>query len=460
MSRRLRADRVVVVAILTLVGIAQWLLLARMFSTNPFFDEGTYLLSLADLRHGFALGKDVFASQPPLFYDLLRALAVVFEPTLRGMREATAATTLIVIPSSFVLGRALAGTRAGLVAAAMLTIAPPFPLYGSRVFADTPSLALCALAVALAAVGAAEGAAVVLAAAVLVKLSAVTAVPVVVVLLMLARVSSTRLVRAAGAAALLVALVALVHLSGLSEIWHDAVAYHTHATSSTVSLSNGHEVRAFFNVRTPFFWLLLAAAGCTIGASWRVRSLWLWPAAAVLLVATHRPLHENHLLTLPFAFAPAVGVGLGAGVARLRRFEVSALALIAFLVFAGIVQQARNLDSERTPVDPRLVAAAHKVEQLTRPGDFVVSDQPYVPVLARRLVPPDLVDTANLRFETGFLNAGRIEAAARRYHVRVVVAGRAFRGRPTLEAWLARASISRVDVGDIRIYRLRPLTAP
>ena len=186
---RAHIDRLLVGGFLILVGVAQWLLLARMFSTNPFFDEGTYLLSLADLRHGFALGKDVFASQPPLFYDLLRGLAVVFDPTLRGMRAATAATTLLVIPASFVIGRALVGTRAGLIAATMLAIAPPFPLYGSRIFADTPSLALAVAAIALAAVGAAEGAAVVLVAAVFVKLSAVTAAPVVVALLLLERVA-------------------------------------------------------------------------------------------------------------------------------------------------------------------------------------------------------------------------------------------------------------------------------
>jgi 4-amino-4-deoxy-L-arabinose transferase-like glycosyltransferase len=456
---RAHVDRLLIGGFLILVGIVQWLLLARMFSTNPFFDEGTYLSSLADLQHGFALGKDVFASQPPLFYDLLRGLAVVFEPTLHGMRAATAATTLLVIPASFVTGRALVGSRAGLVAATMLAIAPPFPLYGSRIFADTPSLALAGVAVAFAAVGGAEAAAVVLAAAVLVKLSAVTAAPVVVALLLLERIAPVRFFRAAGAAAALVAVVALAHLSGLSDIWHDAITYHEHATSSTVSLSNGHELRGFFNLKTPFFWLLVVAACCAVGASWRVRALWLWPAAAVLFVATHSPLHENHLLTLPFAFAPAVGAGLGAGLGRLRRFANPAIALVTLLVAAGLVQQARNLDSERLPVDDRLVQVANRVEHLTRPGDLIVSDQPYVPVLAHRLVPPDLVDTANLRFETGYLSAARVETAIRDYHVRIVVAGRAFLDQPALVAWLARAAVSRIDVGNIRIYRLGALTA-
>lgn len=453
MSRR-PAARVAVVAILAGVAVAQWALLARMFDTNPFFDEGTYLLSVADLRHGFALGKDVFASQPPLFYDLLRGLASVFGGTLRGLREATTATTLLVVPASFLLGRALVGRAAGVIAAAMLTIAPPFPLYGWRIFADSPSLAIATVGLALAGAGAVEASGAVLAAAILVKLSAVTVVPAALVLCLVARVPWRRLLFGVVAAAVVFAVVALAHLSGVGAIWRDAITYHTHATGSSVSLSNGHELASFFNPRTPFFWLLLTGIAGTVVSSWRVRALWLWPAVAVLFVATHRPLHENHLLTLPFAFAPAVGVGLGAGIARLGRLAVPALACVALLAAAGYVQQARNLDNQRTPVDGRLVRAAAQVRAATRPGEFVVSDQPYVPVLAGRLVPPDLVDTANLRFEAGFLGVGRIEAAVARYHVRVVVAGRSFLDRPALVRWLAQHAASVHEEDGIRVYRL------
>jgi 4-amino-4-deoxy-L-arabinose transferase-like glycosyltransferase len=450
------AARAAVVAILVGIAVAQWELVARMFGTGPFFDEGTYLLSVLDLRHGFALGEDVFASQPPLFYDLLRGLSHVFDPTLRGLRQATAATTLLVVPASFLLGRALVGRTAGVIAAAMLTIAAPFPLYGWRIFADTPSLALATVGLALAGAGAVEAAGAVLAAAVLVKLSAVTAVPAALALALLMRVAWRRLLFGVAASAIVLAVVALAHLSGAGEIWHEAVSYHTKASSSAVSLSNGHELRGFFNPRTPFLWLLVAGALGSVFSSWRVRALWLWPAVAVVFVATHRPLHENHLLTLPFAFAPAVGVGLGAGIARLGRLALPALACVAVLAVAGYVQQARNLDDQRVPVDERLVRAADVVRASTRPGDFVVSDQPYVPVLAGRLVPPDLVDTANLRFETGFLGVDRIEAAVRRYDVRVVVAGRSFTARPALVRWLRQHAASVRDVEGISVYRLGP----
>ncbi len=445
-----------VAAALVALAVAQWALLARSLRVEPFFDEGTYLLSVGALRGGFALGRDVFASQPPLFYDLLHGLAALFGATLRGLREATIATSLVAIPSAFLLGRALIGRAAGLLAASLLMVAPPFPLYGSRIFADTPSLAFASLAVALAGAGAAVPAGAVLAAAILVKLSAVTALPAVVALCLVARVRPARLALGVAAAAAVLGLVALVHLDGLGSIWSDAVSYHTRASSSGVGLSASHELRSYFNPKTPFLWLTVAgAAGAVVAGSWRVRAVWLWPAAAVVFVATHTPLHENHLLTLPFAFAPAVGVGLGAGLRRVP-WQRAAYAAAALLVAAGYVQQWRSVDSQRVPVDPRLVAAAARVRELTPAGAFVVSDQPYVPVLAHRPVPPDLVDTANLRFEAGFLTVTRIQRDVARYRVRMVVAGRSFLSHPSLLAWLRARALSRVDVGGIRIYRLRP----
>ena len=50
-----------------------------------------------------------------------------------------------------------------------------------------------------------------------------------------------------------------------------------------------------------------------------------------------------------------------------------------------------------------LVAAADRLEAVTRSGDRVVVDQPIVAFLAGRRVPPELVDTANSRFESGSL---------------------------------------------------------
>src|SRR5581483_9313077 len=417
---RAAAGRAGVAALLVAIAAAQWALVARTLDVDPFFDEGTYLLSVQALRHGFTLGKDVFASQPPLFYDLLRGLASVVAPTLRGLREATIATTLLAVPTLYVLGRSAAGRAAGVLAACLLAIAPPFPLYGARIFADVPALTLALAAVALAGVGAAEAAGAVLAAAVLVKLSAVTALPAVAALLLAARVPPRRLLFAVGAAAVVVAAVALAHLSGLHRIWSDAVAYHRHAPRSPDDLSNGHELRAYFNVRTPFLWLTLAGAAGALLGSWRVRAVWLWSL-----------------------------------VGRLGRLAPVALACAALLVAAGYVQQVRNVDSNRTPLDQRLVTAARRVEAATRPGDFVVSDQPYVPVLAHRHVPPDLVDTANLRFASGFLTDERVRAAIVRYRVRVVVVGRSFRARPALLRWLRVSAASTSDVDGIRIFRLR-----
>ena len=48
--------------------------------------------------------------------------------------------------AAYLLGRSIAGPIAGLTAAALLTVAPPFPLYAHRVLADMPPLGVCLLA--------------------------------------------------------------------------------------------------------------------------------------------------------------------------------------------------------------------------------------------------------------------------------------------------------------------------
>ena len=52
-------------AALALIVAAHVVLLTRLLHTATTFDEGVYLLSLAELRHGQALGRDVFTSQAP-----------------------------------------------------------------------------------------------------------------------------------------------------------------------------------------------------------------------------------------------------------------------------------------------------------------------------------------------------------------------------------------------------------
>ena len=179
----------------------------------------------------------------------------------------------------------------------------------------------------------------------------------------------------------------------------------------------------------------------------------MWAAVSFVFIAFHQPLHHNHLRRSARALATPAAIGLVA-LARARPARGwAALGVIAFLLVAGYVQQHRRLAVADIPEQPELVAAAETLRRVTRPDDIVVSDQPIVPFLAHRVVWGPLVDTANLRFQTGSLTD--VEGTART--PRVVTSRRSWRGAPSQSEmpFCAPGPIrypQKIRVGDLKIY--------
>src|SRR5205814_5648237 len=188
---RVRFDRRGLVAAelaaLALIVAAHVVLLTVLLHAGTTFDEGVYLLSLDALDHGQALGREVFTSQGPGFYVLLQAIGGVFGVTVAGVRLGIVTLDAIGAVFAFLLGRRIAGPLGGLGCAAMIAIAPKLGDFGGRVFADQCAMVLVVVALWLVAVRQPLPAGALLAAAVLVKLSALTALPTVVALLALER---------------------------------------------------------------------------------------------------------------------------------------------------------------------------------------------------------------------------------------------------------------------------------
>jgi hypothetical protein len=190
-------------------------------------------------------------------------------------------------------------------------------------------------------------------------------------------------------------------------------------------------------VRTPFFWLTIAALALLPLVWRRVWPFWLWSVLASVFVLRYQPLRDNNLLVLPYAFAIPVGLTLALAAQRLRpRLLAVALAAGALLFAAGWIQQLHRVRLDKQPEDPALIAAAAKLERLTRPDQVVISDQPIVAFFAHRRVPGKYVDTASLRFDTGSLTEPEVLRDAD--DVAALFAGRAFAERPTLMAALPR----------------------
>ncbi len=441
---------------LALVVAAHVVLLTRLLHTRTFFDEGVYLLSLDELHHGAALGREVFTSQVPGFYLVLQAIGWVYGISVTGVRLGIVTIAAVGVVFAYLLARRLSGPLGGLLAAALIAVAPTLPELGGRIYADGVAMVLVLASLWLAVIRRGYLAGAVFAAAVLVKLSAVTAAPTLVVLLALERERrGRRLVDAAIGAAVVVGVLAILYARDLRGIWDGAFGYHLDTTAVN-GLSGRHQLTNFFDtsLHTVFLWFTIAGLAASVVVWRRVWPLWLWPAFAVLFILTYQPLRDNHLILIPYAFSVPIAVALGLVAQRLRRRAlVAAVGVAVAALAAGWVQQLHRVDLFREPEDPTLIAAAAKLESLTRPGDRVIVDQPIVAFLADRRVPPQLVDTANSRFESGSLTVEDVlRAVDDDPRVTAAVAGRAFYDRPAVMAGLGERFSQRLDLESAVIF--------
>jgi len=103
------------------------------------------------------------------------------------------------------------------------------------------------------------------------------------------------------------------------------------------------------------------------------------------------------------------------------------IAAIALLIYAIIlVRSTLTLDGHlfKPAVASNRAALIALIDRTTRPGDYVVCDDPNVALGARRPVPPGLEDPSRVRAASGYLTVARLEAATVRYHAAVIVASR------------------------------------
>jgi 4-amino-4-deoxy-L-arabinose transferase-like glycosyltransferase len=458
-----RAQRAWAVAAgLVLLGAA--LVFTRALGTRTNFDEGVYLASLDAMRRGQELGSEIYTSQPPGFYWVLRALAAPFGTSVEGIRVGLAALAVAGVGAAIVVGWRLYAPAAGVLAGALVAIGPPYPSVAPTVSADVPAVALglvslallaCALrATAPLAWGAAAG--LVLALAVSVKLLAAPVVVPFLALALAARKGRSVLVPAAGGAAALVAVLAIVHAGSLAAIWDAVVGDHTGAAELGSYRENARWIRDLLEPRTPIAWLVPAGlvAFLVSRPARRTWPLWTFVPAAALFLLLVRPLADHHLLLLTVAYAISAGPSLALGVAALRshRLRVAAACVIGLFVVAGLYQEQRRLQRNDVAQPAELTWAVEAMRAVTGPRAIVVSDQPIVGFLARREQPGPLVDTSNTRIAGGGLTAAEVLAELERAGPDAVLVARMLRTLPEVTEALRTTYPRVVRCGEATLY--------
>jgi hypothetical protein len=434
--------------------VAQLYLFSRPIHAATNYDEDVYLAAVNALRHGQALGSQVFAAQFPGFYDLLRGLSYIAGVGIVNLRAALLGVVCLGSIGGWLVGRRVGGVAGGLLVPAMLTIAPPLDLFGSQVIADTPCLSLMLLSLGLSTLSgpvAALSAGAIFGAALAVKPTALIVLPA------LAWFSRTSWIPTLSGAIAVFGIDLLLHADALGALWSSDITYHRRAGSTPNVIPNPHhQILEQIPRTTPFFVLALLACAVTVvggrRALTRLWPLWLSVGLSVLLLLTYKPLHYNHLIVFPFTLAVAAGASLALGteLVESRRLRAGLLGVIALALVAGWIQQLHRVDQDRPSQPLADVRAAHALERLTPSSSLVVDDRPIIAFLAHRQVVGSLVDTAYLRFETGSLTDAKVirdlkPAAA-------VVISRSLRSRPKIVAYLERHDRLAYAEGGVRIY--------
>ena len=439
-----------------LAGILAMAALTYTHSLNTAsnFDEGGYTAALDALRHGQALGSEVYLVQPPGFYFLLEGLAGTIGEPLHDLRIGMLLVALVGLGAAYAIGRRYGGVAGGLGAAALLAISPPFPADAPRVESDPPSVALGLVALALAVwsygprrerrwLAAASGVA--LACSILVKLFTGTIFVPLIALAIRNRTSWRTLAATAAGGLAVLALLVFTHLGAVDDFWRGAVSGQlaNRDIKAPSHVDNFVRVLHVFDPRTPAAYLAFGGIAAGIVQALRGRGLGLWPlwtwtASAVAFTVWMRPLLDHHLVLLAAAVAVPAGTALGATVAglRMRSLRIVAVGVATLIVAAGLAQQWRQLQRSVKPEDPKVLWAAKILHAEAGRDALVISDLPYAAVLADRRIAGPAIDTSWGRVLSGKLSADDVIRIADDYDVNVVVTGRMLRLSPGLAAKL------------------------
>jgi hypothetical protein len=285
------------------------------------------------------------------------------------------------------------------------------------------------------------------AAAISVKLLALTVVVPMAALGLARRPSGRALAAAAGGATAVAAAIVLANATALPELWASVVGFHTEAGGGLGRVGqNAEMIFRVFHPRTPFTWIAASAVVVAVADAVRRRSLrywplWSWVAASVLFLLAVDPLLDHHMVLLAGSLALAAATTLGSAIARAREPLRAAGALLLLLlllvaVAGGFVQENRRLARNDRPEPDEVLWAASLIRSTTRPGETIVTDLPKLAYLTGRRLPPELVDTSIVRFETGSLTPATIFDSIDRSGTELVVVARAFALYPDIMAGL------------------------
>jgi hypothetical protein len=448
-----------VLAVLTIV----LRLPAFLSSRHLVFDDGTYGVSVLDMRHGLAPYRGVFSAQGPLHFPLLYVGDLLGFRTIDGPRVAPMLAGVLATIASWAIARRLAGSTAGVIAGVLVATSGSMIWTTGQVTGDGIASALAVAAVWSAVVYRDDAR---LSRALLVGVLMGAAIAVKPLILPAAipigwwfwsRRRLDHLACAVGVAVVVWFASALPW--GLSRVWEQSVKYNTGAGPHYAKLGQLRKLASTFSSRDLLVVgaLVLALVSVVVAARTLVARradvavVAVWAAATAVVLVLEPALYRNHLATIvpPLAVLAAILV---------RTPRVLALLLVLLVPWS-----VANLHDILWPTGYRGAAAelVHTLKGLPR-NAWVISDEPGFVYRANLRTPPLLNDPSVKRIDQGLLTTDMVADAAADHRVCAVVvwSARFARDLPGLAARLAAAGLQPHSYGGDRVLWLRPNCRP
>ncbi len=434
------------------------------------WDEGVYLLTARTVAEGYHLYSDIFSMAPPLFIASLNLGFWVLGET------AAAGRAVIVLYSAFgllgvgLLAREWGGRLAGLAAVLTLAAAPHFYILSRTVVADLPSMGVACLALWMAVRYERTGrrwwlaiAGLTLACGACLKLTAGLVAPAMIAAVLMrdlqpAQDSKTHTIPRLGQACLSASIMAvpfampfvaclLTHSAGpmidqvVTLLWVQR-DYFTPDYADNAGLLFKYLLADNFNIALNRGLTILGMVG-GLSLAWRCPKAALmfgvWLVVILVDLFGYAPLWVHLFSPILFPLAVGAGVGIGnfyravhemtkghlyhVGWTTAQKIFVVALALsLGVYVYDWPSIASENARRGKAPGNSD-EAMVEKIQAITAPGEYVITDEPLLAFAAKRPVPPDLCDCSVVRMTTERLSANDLIEATKQYRPAAVILG-------------------------------------
>jgi hypothetical protein len=262
-------------------------------------------------------------------------------------------------------------------------------------------------------------------------------------------------------------LVLLPFLGNLGTVYDQVIHYHLVA-SSDAGHSLGYNIQLVLVDAIEYPLWFLAALSAALALTQRRLAVMvplLWALVCLAFLLKQQPLldHDRLLLMPPLVLVASFIIneyqpsrtpdrgGASGFITALRasgRLEpeqvllVLSAAIVLVSLFIGGVGAHRDVAH---PLPQASVEMASALKAATLPGELVASDDQYLAGLADRNVPPELVDTSQVRILSGYLTAPKLEKIIDRYDIRVILfASGRFNMIPGFSSWVT-ANFTKIE---------------